>query len=70
MRRLTGQISSLTDEEQTSYETLRAEFDQLEETYAQADELPKEVDQRFGEIETALVAFENRPSDLLHALEV
>src|SRR3546814_15412545 len=33
----------------------------LEETYAEADELPDEVDQRLGEIETALAAFDDRP---------
>ena len=38
-----------------------AEYDKLEETYAEADELPEEVDQRLGEIETALAAFDERP---------
>ena len=33
----------------------------LEETYAEADELPEEVGQRLAEIETALAAFEERP---------
>ena len=38
-----------------------AELDRLEQEYAEADELPEEVDQRLGEIETALEAFEERP---------
>ena len=40
---------------------MKAEYDGLEEEYAQADELPDEVDQRLGEIETALEVFEARP---------
>jgi ParB family chromosome partitioning protein len=39
---------------------LQAEIDGLEEAYAEADELPDEVDQRLGEIETALAAFDER----------
>jgi len=41
---------------------LRTELDRLEAEYADADELPEEVDQRLGEIETALAAFEERPA--------
>ena len=37
------------------------EYDRLEEQYAEADELPDEVEQRLGKIETALAAFENPP---------
>src|SRR3546814_788110 len=36
-------------------------MDGLEETYAEAEELPDEVDRRLGEIETALAAFDDRP---------
>jgi ParB family transcriptional regulator, chromosome partitioning protein len=36
-------------------------MDRLEESYAEADEVPEEVDQRLGEIETALAAFDDRP---------
>ncbi len=61
MRRLTGQMSELTDEEHASREALRSEMERLEQEYAQADELPDEVDQRLGEIETAIAAFEERP---------
>ena len=61
MRRLTGQMCELSDEEHASREALRSEMERLEQEYAQADELPDEVDQRLGEIETALAAFEERP---------
>ena len=44
-----------------AHNTLRAEFDKLEETYAEGNEIPEEVDQRLSEIETALAAFEERP---------
>jgi len=61
LRRLVGQMLDLNDEERTSREALRSEMDRLEHDYADADELPDEVDLRLGEIETALDAFEGRP---------
>ena len=61
LRRLTGETVELSEEENASFAALKAEQDALEEQYAQADELPDEVDQRLGEIETAIAAFENRP---------
>jgi ParB family transcriptional regulator, chromosome partitioning protein len=61
LRRLDGQIVDLTDEERASREALRTELDRLQQEYAEADELPEEVDQRLDEIETALIAFEERP---------
>ncbi len=61
LRRLIGEHRPLTDEETTAHEALRAEFDQLEKTYAEGNEIPEEVDQRLSEIETALAAFEERP---------
>jgi ParB family chromosome partitioning protein len=61
LRRLNGQTVDLTDEEQASRAALQAEYDRLEEQYAEADELPDDVDQRLGEIETAIAAFDERP---------
>jgi ParB family transcriptional regulator, chromosome partitioning protein len=61
LRRLDGTIVDLTDEERTTRQALRAELDRLEADYADADELPDDVDQRLDEIETALIAFEERP---------
>ena len=61
LRRLVGQMPELSAEEHASREALRSEFDRLEEQYAEAGEYPDEIDQRLGEIETALEAFEDRP---------
>ena len=61
LRRLHGATADLTDEERASREALSAELDRLEREYAEADELPEEVDQRLSELETALEAFEVRP---------
>ena len=57
LRRLTGETVDLTDEEQASLRRAAAPSSTaLEEEYAEADELPDEVDQRLGEIETAIAA--------------
>jgi ParB family chromosome partitioning protein len=61
LRRLTGATVDLTEEERAEREKLRDEFVDLEAQYAEADELPDEVDARLGEIEEALEAFETRP---------
>ncbi len=46
----------MSDEEEASYQRLKAEYDALEAEHA--DELPEEVDARLGEIETAIEALE------------
>ena len=61
LRELTGTTVDLTDEERASREALRDEYDRLEAEYSEADELPDDVDQRLGEIEEALEAFDRRP---------
>ena len=61
LRQLRGEPTPLTAEEQATRDALQAEMDGLEANYAEADELPEEVDQRLGEIETALAAFDDRP---------
>lgn len=61
MRRLAGTPSDLSEEEYARREVLRGEHEQIEEQYAEAEELPDEVDQRIGAIEAELEAFENRP---------
>ena len=61
LRQLAGAPVDLTDEERATREALRDEYDRLESEYAEADELPNEVDERLGEIEAALDAFEDRP---------
>ncbi|QGM48247.1 ParB/RepB/Spo0J family partition protein [Methylocystis heyeri] len=61
LRRLVGATVELTEDERASFDALQAENEALEAQYARADELPDEIDQRLGEIETALAAFDNRP---------
>lgn len=62
LRRVTGEIQPLTEEENSRREALRDEMAEIEQRYAGADEdLPDEIDQRLGEIETALDGFEDRP---------
>lgn len=61
LRALEGEPLDLTADEQATIEALNAEYQKLEADYEGADELPDEVDQRLGEIETALAAFDERP---------
>jgi len=61
LRQLTGTPVDLTDDEHATRDALREELERLESEYAEADELPDEVDERLGEIEAALEAFEDRP---------
>lgn len=61
LRQLRGEPAPLSPDEQAARNALQAEFDRLTEEYADADELPEEIDERFGELETALEAFEARP---------
>jgi ParB family transcriptional regulator, chromosome partitioning protein len=72
LREIDGTPADLTIEEQTTKDTLNAEHDKLEAEYQDADGLPDEVDQRLGEIEAALLAFEDRamiydPADVARA---
>ncbi|MDP0926571.1 ParB/RepB/Spo0J family partition protein [Paracoccus onubensis] len=61
LRQLLGTTVDLTDEERSTHEALRDEYDDLEAEYAKTDELPDEIDHRLGEIEQALEEFDNRP---------
>jgi ParB family transcriptional regulator, chromosome partitioning protein len=61
LRRLNGEPVELTAEEQACGSALQAEYDRLEKAYAEADELPDEVDQRLGEIEAAIAVLGERP---------
>jgi ParB family chromosome partitioning protein len=61
LRPLAGTPVDLTDEEHAARDALRNEMERLEAEYVEADELPDEVDERLGEIETALEAYEERP---------
>ena len=61
LRRLIGEQRPLTEQETAAHDALRAEFDKLEETCAEANDIPEEVDHRLAEIETALAALDERP---------
>jgi ParB family chromosome partitioning protein len=61
LRQLVGSTVALTEEEHATREALRDEYDRIEAEYGEADELPDEIDERLGEIEQALEAFERRP---------
>lgn len=61
LRELEGKPVDLSPEEKGTIDALNAEQARLESDYQDADELPDEVDQRLGEIEQALMAFEDRP---------
>jgi ParB family chromosome partitioning protein len=72
LRRLDGTPLDLTAEEKATIVALHAEHKRLADEYADAPELPDEVDQRIGEIETALVKFRHRrvrfePADIARA---
>jgi ParB family transcriptional regulator, chromosome partitioning protein len=72
LREIDGTPADLTIEEQTTKDALTAEHDKLEAEYQDVDELPDEVDQRLGEVEAALLAFEDRsmiydPADIARA---
>jgi ParB family transcriptional regulator, chromosome partitioning protein len=72
LRELEGMPVDLGIEEQTTIDALNAEHDRLEAEYQDADELPDAIDQRLGEIEAALLAFEDRsvvydPADIVRA---
>ncbi|MGJ4950034.1 ParB N-terminal domain-containing protein [Bradyrhizobium sp. HKCCYLS20291] len=61
LRELRGEPAALSTEEKAMIDALRTEQAKLEADYGNAEELPDEVDQRLGEIETALEAFDDRP---------
>ena len=62
MRLIASERRSLTDEEIASVEALRAESEEIEERYADADEIPEEIDHRLQEIEAAVTAIHERPA--------
>ena len=61
LRRISGESVLMTDEEQAAAEALRAEYERLEQEHSDVDVLPEGIDQRLGEIETALAELDERP---------
>jgi ParB family chromosome partitioning protein len=61
LHRLPGDTVALTEQEEAHLDALRAEYDKLEAEAGETGEVSDEIDQRLGEIETELAAFENRP---------
>jgi ParB family chromosome partitioning protein len=58
LRKLEAVNSALGDEDKAALEALRAEQAELEAEYEGFEELPDEVDERLGELETAIEALE------------
>src|SRR5260370_20082138 len=72
LRKLDGEPADLTEEEQGMLDALNTEYAKIEADYQDADELPDEIDQRLGEIETVRSALEARspiydPADIARA---
>ena len=61
LRRIIGEPQPMSDEETETYRALKAEYEQLEEQYAEDEDLSEEADIRLGEIETAMEALQDRP---------
>ena len=60
LRRLDS-ADPLSDADRIAYDGLVAEGEAIEEQFAEAEELSEEADQRMGEIEAAIAAFDARP---------
>jgi ParB family chromosome partitioning protein len=61
LRQLIGRIVEFTEEQTAARKALEAEFDRLDQQYAEVDDVPEEVDRRLSEIEAALASFNRRP---------
>jgi len=61
LRAIAGTPLDMSEEEQAARVALQAEYNRLSDEYEGVEELPEEVDQRLGEIEVAMEAFDNRP---------
>ena len=61
LRRISGESVAMTGEEVAAAEALRAEYERLEQEHSDLDVLPEAIDQRLGEIETALAELDERP---------
>ena len=62
LRRCVGERPELSADEQAAYEALTEELDRLYAEHDDGEDLPEAVDLRLEEIETAIAAFQNRPT--------
>lgn len=62
LRRIAGERPELSADEQAAYEALTEELDGLYAEHDDGEDLPEAVDLRLEEIETAIAAFQNRPT--------
>ncbi len=61
LRRVRGEQPPLSDEQAAGRQALVDQLEALEARYAQVEELPEDIDQRFAELETAIAAIDDRP---------
>ncbi|MBV8534879.1 MAG: ParB/RepB/Spo0J family partition protein [Alphaproteobacteria bacterium] len=61
LRPILGESVAMSEEEVAAAEALRAEYERLEQENSDVDVLPEGIDQRLGEIETALAELDERP---------
>lgn len=61
LRRLSGEVETMSHEEAAELEALRQEAARLEEEHTDAKEFSEEADRPMGEIETRIEELENRP---------
>ncbi len=63
LRRIEGEPAALSETEQQAYDAARAEHEALEAQHDGAAEFPAEVEQRLGELEVIIEAFDDRHLD-------
>lgn len=61
LRRLCGEPLPLPSDDETVRVAMMAEYERLSDEYADAEELPDEIDQKLGELEAALNGSQARP---------
>ena len=61
LRQLRGDAVPMTAEEEVACAALQQEMDDIEASFAQAEELSEEADRRMGELETTVEALNDRP---------
>lgn len=62
LRRIAGDRPELTDEEQAAHDALTDELNRIYAEHDDGEDLAEAVDLRLEEIETAIAAFQNRPT--------